>query len=541
MVSATIPDYRATGIAIERDLERVRRLGVDFRYGVDVGSDVSLASLRREGFAAVVIAVGARRGRPLGLVHEDSAQVVDGLDFLRAARSGRPPTLGRRIGIIGGGDVAMDCARTALRLCSGEVTVFYRRTRSEMPAQAEEIGDLLDEGGRLVELTAPKALEISEGRLDRVIMWRMRPGEKDTSGRRRPEIVPGSEHPVELDTMIVAIGQIPDLGFLGDEDVVLDDSGFLQVDPETLETSLPDVYAGGDIIGDGPASIVKAAGDGRRIAEAILVATAGSTIPEVEAIPSWPAFDRTNLLVRRARIEQRVIVPQRPPSDRKGFEEVVQTLSREQAVREAARCVDCDVMCSTCEGVCPNRAIITYTATPGAVELPAFEVQDGRLVHTGGVSHQVAQAPQVAVLTDACNECGNCVTFCPTAGRPWRDKPRLYLHRGDFEAQDGNAFMLLRTGDRRGIQARFEGELHELIEGDVLRYVSPEMVLHLHPTTLEVVNFAVRVAGLPEQSLDTEQLGTMITLFRSLAASMPELPTVEAQPEWLIRPDVDPS
>ena len=534
MVSATIPDYRAAHFAVERDLDRVRRLGVEQRFGQDVGATVTMASLREEGFSAIVVAVGARRGRPLGLENENSTGVLDGLDFLRAARTGEAPELGQRIGVIGGGDVAMDCARTACRLSNGEVTVFYRRTRAEMPAQDEELRDLLDEGGRLVELTAPKALVAPGGRLERVEMWNMQLGKADSSGRRRPEIVPGAEFEVALDSLIVAIGQLPDLRVLKGEDIALNRSGFLEVDPATLETSLPGVYAGGDIIGGGPASIVKAAGDGRKIAEAILALGDHSTATTRVLDQSWPAFDGVDLLRRRARTEPRVAIAHLATTDRKGFEEVVLTLTPEDAADEAARCLDCDVMCSTCDGVCPNRAILTYTATPGNLELPTFTVREGHMSSSGRVSFRVAQGPQVAVLTDACNECGNCVTFCPTAGRPWRDKPRLYFHRGDFEDQDNNAFMLLRHGGLRGIQARFEDRLHELFDGDTLSYRSPFISLSLDPKTFEVVEATTRAQNTPDQSFDPALLGAMITLLRSLTRSMPELPVIEADPGWLL-------
>jgi len=534
MVSATIPDYRAAHHAVERDLDRVRRLGVDFRYGRDVGMTVSLGSLRDEGFVAIVIAVGARRGRPLGIEGEDADGVLDGLDFLRAARTGDAPPLGRRIGVIGGGDVAMDCARTACRLSDGEVTVFYRRTRSEMPAQDEELSDLLDEGGHLVELAAPRSLVAAGGRLQRVGMSKMRLSEADASGRKRPEVVPGADFEVEIDTLIVAIGQLPDLSVFGGEDVALNNAGYVEVDSETLETSLEGVFAGGDIIGGGPANIVKAAGDGRMIAEAILARDAAATQTTSLAVASWPGFDTTDLLRRRARTEPRVAIPHRPAADRRGFDEVVLTLTPGAAAEEAARCLDCDVMCSTCDGVCPNRAILTYTATPGVLELPTFDKREGGSALSGTILYRVAQGPQVAVLTDACNECGNCVTFCPTSGRPWRDKPRLYLHRGDFETQDDNAFMLLQHNGSRGIQARFGGDLHELFSGDRLRYASPHLAMELHPDTLDVHSTRFSQPDARTNGFDPTHLGAMITLLRSLTESMPELPIVAAEPGWLV-------
>lgn len=530
MVSDTIPGYRAAREAIERDLQRVAALGVEVRCGQEVGREMTLETLRAEGFGPVVIAVGARRGRRLGIDGEDSEGVLDGLDFLRAVRRGVAPATGSRVGVIGGGDVAMDCARTALRLGSPEVTVFYRRTRAEMPAQQEEVRDLLVEGGRLEELAAPIRIRATRGRIEGLVMARMRLGAADESGRRRPEAVPGEELEVELDTLIVAVGQSPDLGVLGGVRAELTPAGYLVADPVTGQTSIPGVYAGGDIAGAGPASIVAAAGDGRRIAEAVLARS--RTRPEPLRRPEpWPSLDRVDLLRRRARIEPRVDIPQRPPSTRNDFSEVILTMTPEVGAAEAWRCLDCDVLCSTCEGVCPNRAIVTYTARPELLQLPRL-TRDGDAVRVAGsASLRIEQGPQVAVLADLCNECGNCVTFCPTAGRPWRDKPRLYLDRAELEAEPDNAFMLLRRGDARGLDARFAGETHRLWAGRVLHYSSPTLRLVLDAETLEVESAVAAGPAPGGELLDPVQLGAMLVLLSALTESMPELPAVDVDPD----------
>lgn len=526
MVSATIPGYRASSAAIARDLERVAAAGVEIRFGREIGAELGLAGLRAQGFGPIVLAVGARRGRRLGLAGEDATGVHDGLDFLRAARRGAPPVLGRRVGVIGGGDVAMDCARTALRLGADEVTIYYRRTRAEMPAQAEELADLLDEGGRLVELVTPRGIRSRGGRLERIVLVRTELGAVDASGRNAAREIVGSEHELELDSLIVAVGQEPDLGVLGGEPAALTPTGYLAVDPETLETSLPDVYAGGDIAGRGPASIVEAAGDGRRIAEAILAGARRSTAGQREPQP-WPAFDRVDLLRRRSRIEPRVEVPQRPPDERRGFDEVLLTLSPEVGAAEAWRCLDCDLMCSTCETVCPNRAIFTYSARPTELAVPRLRLTEGGLESLEPMAFRIAQGPQVAVLADWCNECGNCVTFCPTAGRPWRDKPRLYLDREDFETARDNAFMMLRRDRGRCLAARFDGATHELCLDRDLRYASPLVRLVLDPLTLAVRRAAPTPAAEAGELVHPERLGAMVVLLRSLLQSMPELPAVE--------------
>jgi putative selenate reductase len=532
MVSATIPGYRAASHAIDRDLDHVRALGVEMRYGQEVGADLSLKSLRVEGYLSIVVAIGARYGLRLGIEGEDSEGVFDGLEFLRAARAGNVPELGAKIGVIGGGDVAMDCSRTARRISDGEVTVFYRRSRAEMPAQRDEVQDLLDEGGCLEELVAPRRILVSDGRMCAIEMEDITLGEPDSSGRRRPERIPDSEHIVELDSLIVAIGQRPDLSLFDGENIALSPSGYLAVDPLTLETSIPGVYAGGDIIGDGPSNIVEACGDGRRIAEAI-IAQHASAPEEKKVAAGWPDFDRSELLRRRARVEARVAIPQLPCEGRGGFAEVVLTLSRNDAENEASRCLDCDLMCSTCDSVCPNRAILTYWARPQEIRIPQPAVLGKRRVQMPDTTFRVDQGLQVAVLNDACNECGNCVTFCPTSDRPWHDKPRLFLHRDDFEAEFDNAFMFVRRDAARGLHARYGGALHQLMEDSgVLRYTSPAIDLAMDGATLAVLDSTTR-GNLDDGPLVVpEQLGTMIILYRSFADSMPEYPYVEVQSDW---------
>ena len=217
-------------------------------------------------------------------------------------------------------------------------------------------------------------------------------------------------------------------------------------------------------------------------------------------------------------------------------------LSDEAARREAARCLDCDLMCSTCDSVCPNRAILTYRTRPTRLAIPRLRIENDEPRVLPPVDFEVTQGPQVAVLTDACNECGNCVTFCPTADRPWCDKPRLYLHRGDFEDQSDNAFMLVSYDGARGLQARFDGALHQLTEvnGD-LRYNSPAIELRMDPETLAVLESTVRGHSADNNLVNADHLGAMITLHQAFAESMPEYPLVEADPEWILDGSIDPT
>ena len=496
MVSATIPGYRSSGSAVNRDLEAVTDLGVEVEYGVSVGSDITLDQLFGRGFSSIVVAVGAQIGSSLGIEGEDSVGVIDGLDFLRSARHGRTADLGSRIAIVGGGDVAMDCARSARRLSDGEVEILYRRTVDEMPAHPEEIRDLLSEGITIRELIAPRRAVATGDRLEAIECATMTLGEPDASGRPRPVEVPGGGITIALDTLIVAIGQRADLRVFFGSTVATSPGGYLEVDSETLETSIPRVYAGGDLREPGPSNIVEACGDGRRIARAILERE-GLPAPTISPVTT-PSLDLPDLLRRRSHREWRVEIPRTSGSERSGFDEVVATLDRDVATVEAARCLDCDLLCSTCDGVCPNRAIATYF----------LDNSDAAASADGSLSLNAAQAPQVAVLADLCNECGNCVTFCPTVGRPWRDKPRIYFYREDFETERDNAFMLFRINGLPGIQGRFRGTTRQLV-----------------------------MAG-PSQPLEISDpdLAILHTLLRGMAESMAHLPVVEAEPFWIVDP-----
>ena len=468
MVGGAIPEFRLPQAVFNRDLERLVQLGVKIHYNVKAGRDIHLSQLRKNGFDHVVIMVGAQLGKKLGLAGEESEGVMDALYFLRQAREGKPPAIGQHVGIIGAGDTAMDCARTAWRLSDGRVSVIYRRTIDQMPADREEVHLLSEEGIEVVELAKPQQLLCDGGKLRGLLCRRMEfKGDRDASGRKVPHEVPGTKFEMQFDTLIMAVSQNAILDFLDGEPIELNERGYIKADPVTFETSLAGVYAGGDVANEGPASIVKAAAAGKAIARAIL------NRDEPAALSTDTDIDTAQLIRRKSRRAWRVPAPQLPLHDRQGFDEVVLTYEERQARNEASRCLDCDVYCSLCVGVCPNLALQTYEAD--------------------AADSTARQRYQVAVLADLCNECGNCTTFCPTAGRPYQDKPRLYLDREEFEAEDDNAFMVFRDEGAWSMDARYRGETHHL--------------------------------DLDEEPDAVEPFVAMRVLLSGIAGSMPQLPT----------------
>jgi len=533
MVGGAIPAYRLPQAQIGQDLAVLERLGVDLRYGVRVGDHVTVDGLLGDGFAAVYVAVGAQRGKRLGLSGEDAAGVLDGVEFLRLVREGRPPMVRPRVGVVGAGDTAMDCARSARRAGAASVNLVYRRTIDAMPADREEVAALREEGIEVTELARPVALRVEDGRLAGLVVRRTAyDGTRDASGRKVPRDVPGSDAELPLDTLILAISQSPVLDLFGERAPELTQAGFIATDPETLATSISGVWAGGDAAAHGPASIVKAAADGKRAGAAIaryVGLASGTALPAPAGYRELDDLDVGGLTMRRAHREYRVPVRATGLDRRGGFDETALPYTADEAQREAARCLDCDTLCSLCVGVCPNLALLTYETLPVRGEVPVLAPREGTLVVVGTQPFSVAQRYQVAVLADLCNECGTCVTACPTAGRPYVDKPRLYVDAADFAAEPDNAFRIL--GDA-AIEGRFGGVTHRLDrrpgEGTCV-YWAPGVRAVLDATTFAVLEVEATGPAEPgERSL--APAAVLATLLAGIAGSMPHLPTAGGAP-----------
>ncbi len=519
MVGGAIPVFRLPQAEIDQDMEVLSRLGVEVKYGQEAGVDFTLAELRQQGFDRIVVAVGAQLPKTLGFSDEDAAGVIDGISFLRDVREGERPDIGQRVGVIGAGDTAMDCVRSSLRLGASDVSLIYRRTRDQMPADREEVHAATEEGVKIVELASPESLSVVDGKLEALVCSRNEyRGDRDSSNRKIPHAIENSEFQVGLDTLILAISQYAILDFFGDEVPNLTDNGYIATD-DRFATSIAGMYAIGDVSAHGPQSIVMAAGDGKAVADSIIEDVKG---PQAAPVAVVEPFELQDLLIRRAQRQYRTPVSHTPLDDRDNFNETIMTFTPEQAMAEASRCLDCHDICSLCVGVCPNMALMTYEMEPLRFELPKLAVEGGAVV-AGEMTPWVAdQAHQIAVLTDFCNECGNCVTFCPTSGEPYKDKPRLYLNREEFEAEPDNAFMMYDDGVTAAMEGRFGGETHRIDLNGSLSYSSPALTATIDPGTFSLVE-ASAGDGVPSLRPAAE----MYAVLTGLRSSMPHLPTAD--------------
>jgi putative selenate reductase len=400
-----IPKFRIPREDIAKDIERITSIGVEFRFGTEVRD---LATLKAQGYSAFFAALGAPIPRALPL-EGSGVEVVDALEFLE-----RPGDFAgkARIVVAGGGNTAMDAARSATRLKGvRSAAIAYRRTRAEMPADAEELGNALREieslnarsgpaGQALMELCLPeRAIPAAGGSGPRLVLRRMRLGEPDASGRRAP--LPSDETiEIECDLLVSAIGEAPDAALLESLGAKCGRDGRPAADAATQESSLAGLYVGGDA-SRGPASIIAAIADGRRAAYAIM-RKAG--IAPTERVHAAAPIDRARLAKRG-----RVVASLEPGSA--GF-----------VAREAERCLECDSACLRCVEVCPNRANI---AIPVAV--------DGSF----------RQSLQILHVDHLCNECGNCGFFCPWEGEPFRGKASLFATKAELERSGNAGFAIL--------------------------------------------------------------------------------------------------
>ena len=385
-----IPEYRLPKEVLEREIAAIVATGVEVKTGVRLGVDVSLDDLKD--YAAVFLAVGQSRSRRLGVPGEEATDVLPGIDFLARVARGQRVGLGEKVAVIGGGNTAMDAARTARRL-GADVTIFYRRSRAEMPAIDEEVNEALDEGVRIEFLRAPVAVLTEDGRVRGLRLTEMELGAPDESGRRRPLPVAGSEYDVACDTVIPALGQVADLSFLDAE--VKSERGRIITD-EKAATTRPPIFAGGDVA-TGFGTVTAAVGSGKRAALAIDCFLRGveRTFPDlaqnVQAAPrphdaAVVRFEDLNTAYFEE--EPRPRQEQRPAAERvTTFEEVNLGYGEDAALAEAQRCFSCGTCneCDNCLIFCPDVAVLRG---PSDDEPFVFNY-------------------------DYCKGCGICVSECP--------------------------------------------------------------------------------------------------------------------------------
>jgi NADH-quinone oxidoreductase subunit F len=342
MLRYGIPEYRLPRAVLEREIDDIRALGVQFRTNTRVGKDIPFKDLRKD-YDALYLAVGAHQSQRMKVAGEDLPGVYGGVEFLRQINLGDGVEVGSRVAVVGGGNSAIDAARSALRKGAQEVVLLYRRTRQDMPAQAEEVLAAEAEGVKIHFLVAPTEIIGVKGKVVGVRCQRMRLGAFDASGRRRPEPIEGSEFVLDVHMVIAAIGQVPDVSFLP-KDIPVTKWNTVEVNGggET-QTPVAGIFAGGDAV-SGPATVIWAIAAGTKAADEI-----DAAIREQNEEPPYQGVEEERIDIPQVIDEEVQEQPQTGMSEMEGservgsFAEVELGYTEEEALRESMRCLRCDL------------------------------------------------------------------------------------------------------------------------------------------------------------------------------------------------------
>jgi putative selenate reductase len=440
MVSGAIPSFRLTDEAMSKDIAQIEETGVRIHFNKKVDKE-AFEQLNKDN-AFIYISSGAQRSVKLDLENSRANGVLDPLSFLINVKKGIPVKVGQTVLIIGGGNTAMDAARTARRLVgeNGTVSIIYRRTKKQMPADLGEIKAVLDEDMKIMELVSPVKINTTNGHVTSVTCQKMKLGGEDESGRPGPVAVPGSTFEIPCDTIIPAIGQELAIDFLSADKLL--------TGQDSYETQIPGIFIGGDAM-RGASTAINAIGDGRKAAAEII--QNARLAADVPAAKNALRISLREHMINRARRKYSGNHDSKSKDAPLGFDLIGQTFSEKEAVKEASRCLLCDEVCNICTTVCPNLALYHFQINPeDRLSIP-------NKPHPNDMFKVAGQSIQILHIADWCNECGNCTTFCPASDAPFKQKPHLYLDRDSFEQEkdgyfftsDGGAYILHKLKDNR--------------------------------------------------------------------------------------------
>jgi len=497
MVSGFIPVFRLSDKQIEDDIKIIEQLGVKINYDQKITKE-SFSELKQKN-DFIFVGIGASLSKKLQIPGEELENVFDQLSFLSKTRIGNKIKAGKNIAIIGAGLSAVDAARTANRIKEkdGKVTMIYRRTKNEMPVGDDEIKAVLEEGIDLIELAAPLSISQKDEKLN-IKLIKMKLGDKDESGRRRPIQIENSEFNLNFDSIITAIGQDISYDFIDEKSI--------KINHKTFETQIPNVFAGGDVL-RGADSLINAMGDGKKAAEEIINRSNKILKTETAEQKKKLSFDEFQKIQAHRKFGDDL--PEISLEERTGFKMVHPVLDEETAKQEAERCLFCEDVCNICVGVCPNFSNVSFEVEK--TELPVWQIiKKGNDFSFNQVdSFVVKQENQILNIGDFCNECGNCDTFCPTSGAPYKTKPHFYLTEGSFNSEKLGYFIT-----NNSIKFKNNGNLESLsLSNDFLFYESNDVIVKFNKNDFSIMEINFKTDA---KELNLKHAAEMFFLLKSL-------------------------
>ncbi len=490
MLSAVIPSFRLNIDAVNNDIQKIIDLGVKIHYMEKV-NNAKFNNLREKN-DYVYIAVGAQIAREFLLEGSESLNIHNPLEFLKNVKKNIIPQLGKKVVVIGGGNTAFDVARTAKRIVgeTGSVKILYRRTKEQMPAGFSEIKEAIDEGVDINELLNPIYIKTLNNRAKKLVLSKMKLGSVDSSGRARPEKIKNSEFEIELDTIIPAVGQDINIDFL--------DNKLIKKIKPNYETQIENVFIGGDALRGG-STIINAVGDGRKVAESIINA---EKIKINKYNKASKNIEISKIKEKKAiRVFSEKIINSNK-ENKKPFELMSDTLSKEDAIKEASRCLYCDEICDICVTVCPNFANQSYTTEPVKYKLQKAISNAYSTIFVEDKLFEINQTYQIINIANWCNECGNCDTFCPTNNAPYKVKPKLHLTKKDFDLFL-NGYFIDKIDNNRRISYKNNNIIHTLIsDNDIYVYETKNIIAKINKSDFRLIKVKIADKSINEMTFE---------------------------------------
>ena len=397
MLTLGIPGFRLEKDVLNAEIDILREMGVEFRCGVEVGKDITIEQLRAQGYKGFYVAIGAQKSARLGVAGEELTGVYGGVDFLRAVNLGEQPAVGKRCAVIGGGNVAMDVCRSAVRLGADETYVLYRRSEAELPADPEEVREAMEEGVQFRFLTAPVEILGADGKVTGIRVERMALGEPDEKGRRKP-VGTGEFETIALESVIGAIGQTVDWGTLDTGALTTTKKGTAEADALTYQTAQPDIFVGGDCY-TGPKFAIDAIAAGKEAAISLhRFVHPGQTLTAGRDRRVYRSLDKEHVLLETAGFDKdHRQMPGYNAAKARTFSDARVTFTEEQVKKECARCLGCGatkvdsylcIGCGLCTTKCKFDAIHLKKVRDwhaGSYETMPIKVAEGVVKRAGSI------------------------------------------------------------------------------------------------------------------------------------------------------------
>ncbi len=397
MLTLGIPSFRLEKDVLNAEIDILKEMGVEFKCGVEVGKDITIAQLREEGYKGFYLAIGAQKSAPLGIPGEELEGVYGGVDFLREVNLGNKPVIGKKCAVIGGGNVAMDVCRSAIRMGAKNTYIVYRRSEAEMPADPDEVKEAMEEGVKFRFLSAPVEIEGAEGKVTGLKVEIMELGEPDEKGRRKP-VGTGKFETIKVDSVIGAIGQVVDWGELDVGELKTTGKGLAIADALTYQTAQSDIFVGGDCY-TGPKFAIDAIAAGKEGAISLHRAVhEGQTLTMGRDRRVYRALDKDSTLIDVNSFDRtHRQMPGYNAAKAKTFSDARVTFTEEQVRKETARCLGCGatkvdeylcIGCGLCTTKCKFDAIKLRKNNKihaGNFEFMPIKVAEGLVKRTGGI------------------------------------------------------------------------------------------------------------------------------------------------------------